>query len=60
LAITDCNPFDQDLGGGLMGLFDEPILIDGKDVSYKRPKDAKPLDIHKFFKPYKKSEDAGS
>jgi hypothetical protein len=43
-----------------MGLFDEPILVDGKDVSYKRPKDAKLLDISKFFKPYKMYQDAES
>lgn len=27
-----------------MGLFDEPIRIDGKDIRYKRPKDLRYLD----------------
>jgi hypothetical protein len=31
-----------------MGLFDEPIMIDIKDVSYKPPKDAKLLDLEKL------------
>lgn len=37
-----------------MGLFSEPIILDGKDVSYKRPEDAKLQDmtIRPLFKPW--------
>jgi len=45
----NCNSLNNSCGrGGLMGLFDEPIMIDGKEVGYKLPEESELIDLEKL------------
>ena len=47
--VCHCNFLhDPCRRGDLMSLFDEPIMIDGKEVGYKPPEESELIDLEKL------------